>query len=102
MNHTLPQETLYPAPRIAGSYFVFIVSCPPRIPSVHGAGVSLFDLRFGRCGVQTSSRGITGQAQRQARQYRQEEKEILGTSFPSASGTILITPWRHASAQAPQ
>jgi len=35
---------------------------------------------------------MTGQAQRQARQYRQEAKETLGISFPSSFGTILITP----------
>jgi uncharacterized repeat protein (TIGR02543 family) len=45
---------------------------------------------------------MTGQAQRQARQYRQEEKETLGISFPSSFGTILITPWLQALAQAPQ
>lgn len=45
---------------------------------------------------------MTGQAQRQARQYRQEAKETLGISFPSSFGTILITPWLQALAQAPQ
>ena len=45
---------------------------------------------------------MTGQAQRQARQYRQEVKETLGISFPSSFGTILITPWLQALAQAPQ
>ena len=44
---------------------------------------------------------MTGQAQRQARQYRQEEKETLGISFPSSFGTILITPWLQALAQLP-
>ena len=39
----------------------------------------------------TSSAGMTGQARRQARQYRQEENATLGMSRPSSSGTIFIT-----------
>ena len=45
---------------------------------------------------------MTGHAQRQARQYRQEAKETLGTGLPSSFGTILMTPWLHALAHAPQ